>query len=103
MGKRKKVDDRFKRFGTVSFTSMTKVNDFVDYLEQGKVMGTRCKECGLVFFPPRGDCHQCLSAHMKWFEDSGNVLPRNRGNDPERRDGRDPCLVPSPRLAGHAR
>ncbi|MFH1293163.1 MAG: hypothetical protein ABIJ44_03435 [Pseudomonadota bacterium] len=52
MGKKKEVDDRFKKFGTVSFTSISKVNDFIDYMEKGKVMHTRCKDCGLVFFPP---------------------------------------------------
>lgn len=67
----KEVDDRFKKFGTVSFTSITKVNDFIDYLEKGKVMGTRCKECGLFFFPPRADCYQCLSSNMEWVEVSG--------------------------------
>ena len=72
MGKKKKeVDDRFRRFGTVSFTSITKVNDFIDYLDQGKVMGTRCKDCGLAFFPPRADCHQCLKSNVEWFEVSG--------------------------------
>ena len=69
--KKKEVDDRFKKFGTVSFTSITKVNDFVDYLEKGKVMGTRCKDCGLVFFPPRADCYQCLKSDMEWIEVSG--------------------------------
>ena len=58
MGKKKEVDDRFKKFGTVSFTSITKINDFIDSLEKGKVMGTRCKGCGLAFFPPRADCGQ---------------------------------------------
>ncbi len=48
----KEVDDRFKKFGTVSFTAITKTNDFIDYLEKGTVAGTRCKVCGLVFFPP---------------------------------------------------
>lgn len=71
MGKKKEVDDRFKRFGTVSFTSITKVNDFIEYLDQGKVMGTRCKDCGLIFFPPRADCYQCLASNMEWFEVSG--------------------------------
>jgi uncharacterized OB-fold protein len=71
MGKKKEVDDRFKKFGTVSFTSITKINDFIDYLEQGKVMGTKCNSCGLLFFPPRADCYQCLSADMDWFEVSG--------------------------------
>ena len=68
----KKVDDRFKKFGTVSFTSISKINDFVDYLEQNKVMGTKCKSCGLTFFPPRADCYKCLSSNMEWFEVSGN-------------------------------
>jgi hypothetical protein len=72
MGKKKEVDDRFKKFGTVSFTGISKVNDFVDYLEKGKVMYTRCKDCGLVFFPPRADCHQCLKSNMEWAEVSGN-------------------------------
>ncbi len=72
MGKKREIDDRFKKFGTVSFTSITKVNDFIDHLEQGKVMGTRCRDCGLVFFPPRSDCHQCLSDNVEWFEVSGS-------------------------------
>jgi uncharacterized OB-fold protein len=67
----KDVDDRFKKFGTVSFTATTKVNDFIDFLEQGKVMGTRCRGCGLKFFPPRADCHQCFESQMDWFEVSG--------------------------------
>jgi hypothetical protein len=67
----RKVDDRFKKFGTVSFTSISKINDFVDYLEQEKVMGTRCKSCGLTFFPPRADCYKCLSSNMEWFEITG--------------------------------
>ena len=71
MGKKIEVDDRFKKFGTVSFTAIAKTNDFIDYLESGKVMGTRCKDCGLAFFPPRADCHQCLAGNMEWFEVSG--------------------------------
>ena len=67
-----KVDDRFKKFGTVSFTSISKINDFVDYLEQDKVMGTKCKSCGLTFFPPRADCYKCLSGNMEWYEITGN-------------------------------
>jgi hypothetical protein len=56
----------------VSFTSISKINDFVDYLEQDKVMGTKCKTCGLTFFPPRADCYKCLSGNMEWFEITGN-------------------------------
>lgn len=71
MGNKKEVDDRFKRFGTVSFTSITKVNDFIDNLDQGKVSGTRCKKCDKVFFPPRADCAHCFSSDMEWFDVSG--------------------------------
>jgi len=68
---KKEVDDRFKKFGTVSFTAITKTNDFINYLEEGKVMGTRCKECGAVYFPPRSDCAKCLHSNMEWFEVTG--------------------------------
>ncbi len=71
MPKKKDVDTRFSRFGTVSFTSLTKLNDFIDRLEQGKVSGTLCKRCGAVFFPPRADCYQCLGNDMEWFDISG--------------------------------
>jgi uncharacterized OB-fold protein len=70
MGK-KEVDDRFKKFGTVSFTAITKTNDFIDYLEKGRVMGTRCTDCGKAYFPPRSDCFQCLPGNVEWFEVSG--------------------------------
>jgi uncharacterized OB-fold protein len=70
MGK-KEIDIRFSKFGTVTFTSTTKVNDFIDYLEKGTVCGTKCKSCGKMFFPPRADCCQCLQSDMEWFEVSG--------------------------------
>ena len=62
------VDDRFKRFGSVSFVSISRVNDFIDYLDKGKLMGTRCTQCGRSFFPPRADCFQCRASAMEWFE-----------------------------------
>ena len=71
MGKKREVDDRFKKFGTVSFASITKVNDFVSYLDEGKVTGTKCKDCGAMFFPPRADCYKCLTSNMEWFDVSG--------------------------------
>jgi hypothetical protein len=71
MGKKKEIDIRFSKFGTVPFTATSKINDFVDYLEDGKVMGTRCKDCGLTFFPPRADCYNCLAGNMEWFQVSG--------------------------------
>jgi hypothetical protein len=67
----KDIDVRFNKFGTVSFTSTTKVNDFIDRLYQGNVSGTRCKDCDMVFFPPRADCYNCLRSNMEWFDISG--------------------------------
>ena len=58
----------FERFGTVSFTTQTKVDKFVDLLDEGKVAGTKCKSCGKKYFPPRADCFNCLSSDMEWFE-----------------------------------
>ncbi len=68
----KQEDVRFGKFGTVSFTKTTRVNDFIDHLENGKVMATRCSQCGEVFFPPRADCCRCLSSAMQWQEVSGS-------------------------------
>lgn len=62
----------FENFGTVSFTAETKAADFVKYLEQGKVMTTRCKKCGTSYFPPKMDCPKCPSSDVEWFEIKGN-------------------------------
>jgi len=57
----------FANFGVVSFTDQSKVADFVTYLEQGKVMATRCKKCGHEYFPPRADCPDCIGSEIEWF------------------------------------
>ena len=62
----------FENFGTVSFTSEAKTVDFVNYLEQGKVMTTRCRKCGTQYFPPKLDCPKCLLSDMEWFEIKSN-------------------------------
>ena len=72
MSKPKKQEDvRFGKFGTVSFTQTTRVNDFIDHLESGKVMYTICKSCGVKFFPPRADCCDCLTSDTEWQEVTG--------------------------------
>ncbi len=68
----KQKDDRFKVFGTVSFTATTKVNDFIKYLGEGKIMTTKCKKCGTVYFPPRYDCFNDMTHDMEWVEVKGN-------------------------------
>jgi uncharacterized OB-fold protein len=58
----------FEKFGRKSFTAVTKTSKFVDFLAEGKVEGTVCKDCGAKFFPPRADCAKCFSKDMNWFE-----------------------------------
>lgn len=67
----KEIDNRFSKFGTVSFTGITRINDFIGYLEQDKLMGTKCKKCGIHYFPPRADCCHSLDSDMEWFEVKG--------------------------------
>lgn len=55
-------------FGKVSFTAESKAAEFVNYLSQGRVMATRCKDCGTVNFPPKVDCPSCMSTNAEWFE-----------------------------------
>jgi len=61
----------FGKFGKISYISETKVADFVRYLEEGKIMATRCSKCGKLYFPPRADCPDDLSTDMMWEEFSG--------------------------------
>jgi len=60
----------FARFGKASYVAETKVEDFMKYLEQGKIVGSKCKNCKRVYFPPRADC-DCLSGETEWIELSG--------------------------------
>lgn len=62
----------FENFGTVSFTAEAKTAEFITFLEQGRVMTTRCVKCGSAFFPPKMDCPRCLDSKVEWFEISGN-------------------------------
>ena len=62
----------FENFGVVNFTTETKASDFLSYLEQGKVMATRCRRCGTNYFPPRMDCPKCVGSDVEWFEIKGN-------------------------------
>ena len=62
----------FENFGTVSFTTEAKVADFMTHLEAGRVMATRCRKCGVSYFPPKVDCPRCLSNDVEWFEIKGS-------------------------------
>ena len=52
-------------------TAITK--QWYDYLEQGRLMGLKCKRCGTVHFPPYPICRECSGMDMEWVEVSGEA------------------------------
>jgi uncharacterized OB-fold protein len=59
----------FEKFGKISYTAETKVKEFVNHLEKGKIEATQCRVCKKVYFPPRMDCSNCLATdQMNWKE-----------------------------------
>ena len=41
------------------------------FLNEEKIMGTKCKKCDALFAPPRPICIKCHSAEMDWVEMKG--------------------------------
>ncbi len=46
---------------------------YEQYLNEEKLMGSRCKECGALFVPPRSICVKCYSSDMEWVEMKGEA------------------------------
>jgi uncharacterized OB-fold protein len=44
---------------------------FYGFLDQKKLMGSKCTKCGALYLPPRAFCGQCLGGEMEWFQFSG--------------------------------
>jgi len=61
----------FEQFGFVSYVSQAKIGKFTEYLKNNRLMGTKCKKCGKVYFPPRGDCTSCFGEEIEWIEMKG--------------------------------
>ena len=73
----------FEKFGKINYTSDSKVKDFVSHLEQGKIEATQCRVCKKLYFPPRMDCSNCLSAdNMSWkqLENEWTLLTYTKTN-----------------------
>ena len=47
------------------------VLSYNQFLNEDKLMGSRCKECGTLFSPPRPICIKCFSREMEWVELKG--------------------------------
>lgn len=45
------------------------------FLEEEKIMGSRCRKCGALFLPPRPLCISCQSIDMEWtsFQGAGKL------------------------------
>jgi len=44
---------------------------FEKYLNEEKLMGSRCKGCGTQYVPPRSICVDCYRSDMEWVEMKG--------------------------------
>ncbi|MGC8562014.1 MAG: Zn-ribbon domain-containing OB-fold protein [Thermoplasmata archaeon] len=49
------------------------IREFFTGLEEGKVRGTKCKDCGKLYFPPQSECNSCMTKNMEWIDFSGNA------------------------------
>lgn len=41
------------------------------FLNEEKLMGSRCRKCGALFAPPRSICIKCYGSDMEWVELKG--------------------------------
>lgn len=48
-------------------------NDYAyeQFLNEEKIMGSRCKKCQTLYLPPRTKCTSCYSDDMEWVEMKG--------------------------------
>jgi uncharacterized OB-fold protein len=47
------------------------ISGFEDFLQEKKLMGSRCSQCGALWLPPRPICLSCNRDEMEWVELSG--------------------------------
>lgn len=50
------------------------VKPYYDALEQGKILGRKCRECGHVEYPPYLICNKCGCLETEWYEISGKAV-----------------------------
>ena len=52
----------------MSETSHFTIEQFYKFMNEGKVMGAKCQNCGKLMLPPRPICTQCYSEKLEWIE-----------------------------------
>jgi len=44
---------------------------YEQFLNEDKLVGSRCRKCGALFLPPRAICTKCHGSEMEWVEIKG--------------------------------
>jgi len=47
------------------------VQNYLEYVNSKKLMGSKCKKCNETYVPPRKLCIKCNSTDLEWVEMSG--------------------------------
>ncbi len=47
------------------------VEQYKQFIQDGKFKAFKCSDCGAVIAPPLGSCYNCGSSKMEWTEVSG--------------------------------
>lgn len=47
------------------------IQNYLDYIQSKKLMGSKCKKCDALYVPPRKLCTKCNSTDLEWKEMSG--------------------------------
>ncbi len=54
---------------SVKYTiSIERIRKFFEALMEGKLLATKCPECGSIYFPPQSDCTRCRKSSLEWIE-----------------------------------
>ena len=47
------------------------IQNYLEYVNSKKLMGSTCQRCNATYVPPRKLCTKCNSTDLKWVEMSG--------------------------------
>ncbi|MFX1282595.1 MAG: 3-oxoacyl-ACP reductase FabG [Promethearchaeota archaeon] len=67
-----------KHFGYKDYISQSKIGKrFLEALRAGRLEGTKCTKCSILYYPPRANCKECLTdeflEHVE-FSGEGKIL-----------------------------
>ena len=53
---------------------VARIARFWEELEAGRLVTTRCRKCGVLYFPPVADCAKCRSSDVDWVRLRGGAV-----------------------------